>query len=214
MQEKEIFFPMSIKTVLKIVFDPKNLLMSLINVCIFVAFQVAFIYTVFSKTMRDVIQDAEPIMLDYYSKNEKRRVEFCNSQREKEGQNEERLRENQSRRELNSADNIETLKRNLLIPYCVVAGICFLCFFLSAKRLNRLDLVVLLAIVMCFGTELFYYFVVFRNTQFYGKVELVSEYINPGSTDDYYAFVPDMYYTVKKDGGFIQLCQKEECFTP
>jgi hypothetical protein len=205
---------MSVKTVLKIVIDPKNLLMTLINVCIFVAFQIAFIYTVFSKTMRDVIKDTEPIIFDFYSKNEKRRVEFCNSQQEKRDQNEERLRENQKRRDLNNAQNIETLKKYLLIPYSVVAGICVVCFLLSARRLNRLDSVVLLAIVLCFSTELFYYFVVFKNTQFYGKVELMSEYKNPGSTEEYYAFVPDMYTTTKKDGNFIQLCKKNKCFTP
>lgn len=183
--------------------DPKNVFLTLINIVIFLTIQVVFVWITASKTLQFIIQDNEGIAVDYYKRDETERSNFCKKQEETKATDEARLARIEEKQKVADERNMELIKKYLFPIWATLVGICVFCALLAIRRFDRLDLVTLAAIFAGFLTETFYYFVVFRNTQFFGKLELLAELNDPGSTEDYWSPVPgiyDKYTKVEQDG--------------
>lgn len=178
--------------------DPKNIFVTLINVLIFLTVQTIFIWVTGSKTLEYLIRDNEQIIVDYYEKDNTARTTFCKNQIDQKSSHDDQLSEINAKNKEAEEKNLDLIKEKLLPFWLVLLVICVICFSLSIKRFSLIDLVTLGAVFAAFATEAFYYFVVFRNTQFFGKFEIIAEIDDPGSTEDIWCPIANIYHTYEK----------------
>lgn len=188
---------------LNALFDAKNIFLTLINVVIFLTVQTIFVWVTASKTLEYIISENEQILVDYYQKDTQARTAFCKNQADQRASQTERLAQIDAKNKQAEQKNMDLIKEKLFPFWAVLVGICMLCAIRALRRFNLIDLVTLGAVFAAFATEIFYYFVVFRNTQFFGKFELLAEIDDPGSTEDMWSPVPNIYdkYEKREENG-------------
>lgn len=179
-------------------FDPKNIFLTLINIVIFLTVQTIFVWVTASKTLQYIIGDNEEIVVEYYKKDNTARAAFCKNQAEQKATDDERLAKISAKNKEAEQKNMDLIKEKLLPFWAALVGICVVCALFSFRKFNIIDFVTIGAVLAGFGTEAFYYFVVFRNTQFFGKLEIMAEIDDPGSTEDIWCPIPNIYSTYEK----------------
>lgn len=203
---------------LKAVFATKNIAFTLLNIFIFVSVQLIFFYTIGSSSQKDEAMKKSMLFRDFLKNSDYAKKTFCEQQMSQETQAKDREMKKlaETIRSERNAANIGTMKDIFLIPMSVMGGIIALFLFRNAKNLNKMDAVYFLAIFLAFSTEMFYYFVVFRNIEFVGNLEVLSESKKANSTRDLPSVKPVYERYILHKGGqreFYYHCDTRPCVT-
>lgn len=200
---------------LKAVFATKNIAFTLLNIFIFVTVQIIFFITVGSNSQKDEAFKKSELFKTFLKNSPNAKTIFCKQQQSEEtiAKNAENEKSFETKRLNRDAHNLETVKSIFMIPMIVLGVIIVLCLIRNAENLNRMDAVVLFAIFLAFSTELFYYFVVFKNITFVGNLEILSEFKKPLSTHDLPAIKPVYDKYVLQDNYYYR-CRDTAHFYP
>lgn len=188
------------------IFDPKNVFMALLNILIFVLVQLAFTIVTAHQLQKDIIiAKSKPAEVFLQEGTEKERKTFCS---QKPSMTQEEI-DRQS--ELRISKTILVAKEFFFYPVLTILIIMGICVVLFRFRFNLMDLFIVVVIFAAFSTELFYYYAIVKNFEFVPVLQMLQEYLKPGSTREVESIGADYTsYHFNSSNNLYYRCSSEE----